>query len=99
MGSKAMQSLANSAKLRIRVNLPVPWKAPTLVIPEDIYFGSLLTFFIDAQSTEKDAFVPSRRVRTVPGGPHTDIFARDDEDDALSQAPPPPAKTAEVRPS
>ncbi|PPQ66844.1 hypothetical protein CVT26_009623 [Gymnopilus dilepis] len=52
----------------------------------------------DAQSTEKDAFVPSRRVRTVPGGPHTDIFARDDEDDALSQAPPPPAKTAEATP-
>ncbi|KAF8906061.1 hypothetical protein CPB84DRAFT_1814020 [Gymnopilus junonius] len=41
-----------------------------------------------AQTYEKDAFVPSRRVRTVPGGPHIDIFAHDNEDDALSQAPP-----------
>ncbi|KAF9036775.1 hypothetical protein BJ165DRAFT_1505847 [Panaeolus papilionaceus] len=40
-----------------------------------------------AQSTA-DAFKPSRRVRTVPGGPHSDIFAQVDEGDALSQAPP-----------
>ncbi|KDR73426.1 hypothetical protein GALMADRAFT_608054 [Galerina marginata CBS 339.88] len=51
-------------------------------------------------STGEDDFIPSRRVRTVPGGPHTDIFARDDEGDALSHAPPrskdsqpPPAAT------
>ncbi|PPQ89080.1 hypothetical protein CVT25_006452 [Psilocybe cyanescens] len=35
-----------------------------------------------------DAFIPSRRVRSVPGGPHTDIFDHGDEGDALSQAPP-----------
>jgi hypothetical protein len=35
-----------------------------------------------------DGFIPSRRVRTVPGGPQTDIFGQDDEGDALSMAPP-----------
>jgi len=35
-----------------------------------------------------DGFKPTRRVRTVPGGPHTDIFSHEDEDDALSTAPP-----------
>ncbi|KIM48951.1 hypothetical protein M413DRAFT_438128 [Hebeloma cylindrosporum] len=39
-------------------------------------------------TTTTDEFVPSRRVRTAPGGPHTDIFAHDDEGDALSKAPP-----------
>ncbi|KJA27251.1 hypothetical protein HYPSUDRAFT_180224 [Hypholoma sublateritium FD-334 SS-4] len=38
-------------------------------------------------STETGAFVPSRRVRTAPGGPHTDIFAEGDEGDALASAP------------
>ncbi|KAG2020651.1 hypothetical protein CC2G_005962 [Coprinopsis cinerea AmutBmut pab1-1] len=33
------------------------------------------------------AYKPSRRVRTAPGGDHTDIFALE-EDDALAQAPP-----------
>ncbi|KAF8892697.1 hypothetical protein BD779DRAFT_1510447 [Infundibulicybe gibba] len=37
-----------------------------------------------------DEFKPTRRVRTVPGGPHTDIFSHDVEDDALSTAPPKP---------
>ncbi|PPQ72493.1 hypothetical protein CVT24_003256 [Panaeolus cyanescens] len=45
-----------------------------------------------SQETESasatDAFKPTRRVRTVPGGPHSDIFAHDDEGDALSNAPP-----------
>ncbi|KAF8226187.1 hypothetical protein L208DRAFT_1425184 [Tricholoma matsutake] len=35
-----------------------------------------------------DEFKPTRRVRTVPGGPHSDIFGHEDEDDALSTAPP-----------
>lgn len=39
-------------------------------------------------SAVSDAFKPTRRVRTVPGGPHTDIFATGDEGDALSLAPP-----------
>ncbi|KAK0483398.1 hypothetical protein IW261DRAFT_945553 [Armillaria novae-zelandiae] len=36
-----------------------------------------------------DAFKPTRRVRTVPGGPHTDIFGNDfqEQDDALASAP------------
>ena len=42
---------------------------------------------------QKDSFKPSRRVRTVPGGPHTDIFAQEDDGDALSHAPPKPVDT------
>ncbi|KAK0459499.1 uncharacterized protein EV420DRAFT_1536213 [Desarmillaria tabescens] len=36
-----------------------------------------------------DTFKPTRRVRTVPGGPHTDIFGGDfqEQDDALASAP------------
>ncbi|TFK26397.1 hypothetical protein FA15DRAFT_667489 [Coprinopsis marcescibilis] len=41
-------------------------------------------------AAEQDAFKPSRRVRTAPGGDHTDIFAADDEG-ALAAAPPAPA--------
>ncbi|KAF9476603.1 hypothetical protein BDN70DRAFT_934923 [Pholiota conissans] len=48
-----------------------------------------------AENAESDApippgndFIPSRRVRTVPGGPHTNIFASGDEGDALALAPP-----------
>ncbi|KAF9533345.1 hypothetical protein CPB83DRAFT_845108 [Crepidotus variabilis] len=46
-----------------------------------------------------NGFRPSRRVRDVPGGSHTDIFAAD-EDDALSAAPPKPeeAKPAQQAP-
>ncbi|KAK7466906.1 hypothetical protein VKT23_003970 [Stygiomarasmius scandens] len=41
-------------------------------------------------SSDVDSFKPSRRVRTAPGGAHTDIFGNDfqAEDDALSRAPP-----------
>ncbi|THU99381.1 hypothetical protein K435DRAFT_775949 [Dendrothele bispora CBS 962.96] len=41
-------------------------------------------------SNVDDAFKPSRRVRTAPGGDHTDIFGADfqAEEDALSTAPP-----------
>jgi len=46
----------------------------------------LLKNSIDTASSAGDAFRPSRRVRDVPGGHHTDIFATD-EDDALSTAP------------
>lgn len=49
-------------------------------------------FGISAIETNTDAFKPSRRVRTVPGGPHSDIFNLED-DDALSQAPPKPAES------
>ncbi|KAG6833191.1 hypothetical protein H0H87_010254 [Tephrocybe sp. NHM501043] len=35
-----------------------------------------------------DDFKPTRRVRTVPGGPHSDIFGGEVEDDALASAPP-----------
>ncbi|KAG5645837.1 hypothetical protein DXG03_005179 [Asterophora parasitica] len=39
-------------------------------------------------SSVADDFKPTRRVRTVPGGPHSDIFGHDeDEGDALSLAP------------
>jgi hypothetical protein len=41
----------------------------------------------DAEASTND-FRPSRRVRDVPGGQHTDIFAQGDEGDALSTAPP-----------
>jgi len=46
-------------------------------------------------AAETDSFKPSRRVRTVPGGPHTDIFAPEDIGDALSHAPPRPIIDAE----
>ncbi|KAF8163017.1 hypothetical protein B0H34DRAFT_693732 [Crassisporium funariophilum] len=46
-----------------------------------------------------DAFKPTRRVRTVPGGPHTDIFAQGDEGDALSHAPPKPVDAEISTPS
>ncbi|KAG7452734.1 uncharacterized protein BT62DRAFT_925275 [Guyanagaster necrorhizus] len=38
---------------------------------------------------QTDVFKPTRRVRTVPGGPHTDIFGNDfqDQEDALASAP------------
>ncbi|KAF8061460.1 hypothetical protein FPV67DRAFT_1673104 [Lyophyllum atratum] len=39
-------------------------------------------------SSANDDFKPTRRVRTVPGGPHSDIFGHSDEGDALSLAPP-----------
>ncbi|KAF8964649.1 hypothetical protein BDZ97DRAFT_1814885 [Flammula alnicola] len=45
----------------------------------------------DPSSAPANKFIPSRRVRTAPGGPQTDIFANlalDDEGDALSHAPP-----------
>lgn len=38
-------------------------------------------------ASRSDAFKPSRRVRSVPGGGHTDIFSAEAEDDALSTAP------------
>ncbi|KAF8168725.1 hypothetical protein BJ912DRAFT_862568, partial [Pholiota molesta] len=47
--------------------------------------GSVAT---STSTTEGSDFIPTRRVRTVPGGPQTDIFAPADEGDALSQAPP-----------
>lgn len=48
--------------------------------------------FIDSgEQTVLSEFKPSRRVRTVPGGPHSDIFSHHaDEGDALSSAPPKP---------
>ncbi|KIY63196.1 hypothetical protein CYLTODRAFT_382637 [Cylindrobasidium torrendii FP15055 ss-10] len=50
-------------------------------------------------STENDdGFKPTRRVRTAPGGPHTDIFGSDfqDEEDALSRAPPSTATSPSI---
>ncbi|KAG6829669.1 hypothetical protein H0H92_003913 [Tricholoma furcatifolium] len=41
-------------------------------------------------SRSEDDFKPSRRVRTVPGGPHSDIFGPGDDNDALASAPPRP---------
>jgi hypothetical protein len=49
-------------------------------------------------AAQPDSFKPSRRVRTVPGGSHTDIFAPEDVGDALSHAPPMPVIDAQVRP-
>ena len=49
-------------------------------------------------AVQSDSFKPSRRVRTVPGGPHTDIFTPEDVGDALSRAPPMPVIDAQVRP-
>ncbi|KAF8655826.1 hypothetical protein AX16_002911 [Volvariella volvacea WC 439] len=46
----------------------------------------------ESTSGSVPGFKPSRRVRTAPGGVHTDIFANDDDDDALSHAPPAPEK-------
>ncbi|KAJ7581020.1 hypothetical protein C8J56DRAFT_958856 [Mycena floridula] len=44
-------------------------------------------------------FIPSRRVRTVPGGPHSDIFGTDaQEGDALSTAPPLPKEAVAETP-
>lgn len=53
-----------------------------------IYVHSLYRNNCTDLSVVSDTFKPSRRVRTVPGGPHTDIFAPGDEGDALSLAPP-----------
>ncbi|KAG6909465.1 hypothetical protein DXG01_000451 [Tephrocybe rancida] len=39
-------------------------------------------------SISADDFKPTRRVRTVPGRPHSDIFGASIEDDALASAPP-----------
>ncbi|KAJ3723496.1 hypothetical protein DFJ43DRAFT_1092061 [Lentinula guzmanii] len=47
-------------------------------------------------STTSEEFKPSRRVRQAPGGGHTDIFGGDDEDDALSQAPPKETEGTEI---
>lgn len=41
-----------------------------------------------ATSGAGDGFRPSRRVRTTPGGAHTNIFGHEDDDDALANAPP-----------
>jgi len=57
--------------------------APTLEALED-------ATEVKGHTSATDTFKPTRRVRTVPGGPHTDIFAHDDEGDALSMAPPKP---------
>lgn len=35
-----------------------------------------------------DGFKPTRRVRTVPGGPSTDIFGNSVDDGVLATAPP-----------
>jgi hypothetical protein len=48
-------------------------------------------------SPSGEPFKPSRRVRQAPGGGHTDIFAHDDEGDALSMAPPKPPQLEQVR--
>jgi len=56
-------------------------------------FGKLISETEKATAGDSDAaasdneFRPTRRVRDVPGGHHTDIFAQGDEDDALSRAP------------
>ncbi|GLB35287.1 hypothetical protein LshimejAT787_0208520 [Lyophyllum shimeji] len=47
-----------------------------------------------ASASATNDFKPSRRVRTAPGGSHTDIFADDDDGDALSMAPPKPGAQA-----
>jgi len=66
-------------------------------LPRYARFGKLSPPAVDSEeitnddiglsSTATDNFVASQRVRTAPGGPHTDIFAHD-EGDALSKAPP-----------
>lgn len=61
----------------------------------------LLFLFIQClldSAVQSDSFKPSRRVRTAPGGSHTDIFAPEDVGDALSYAPPMPVIDAQVRP-
>jgi len=72
-------------------------------LPRYASFGKLVTVSSTAESPAdenlsavSDAFKPSRRVRTVPGGPHTDIFAQGDEGDALSLAPPKPETVVEA---
>ncbi|KAF5358224.1 hypothetical protein D9756_001818 [Leucocoprinus leucothites] len=66
-------------------------------LPRYAKFGKLSAEAPDAPSAqaaenttvEGDAFRPSRRVRTAPGGGHTNIFGyEEEEDDALASAPP-----------
>ncbi|TFK72557.1 hypothetical protein BDN72DRAFT_836122 [Pluteus cervinus] len=69
-------------------------------LPRYAKFGKLETSSTGADgdnvsSDDADAYRPSRRVRTVPGGPHTDIFKVEAEGDALSLAPPKPADDEE----
>ncbi|KAF9451218.1 hypothetical protein P691DRAFT_808408 [Macrolepiota fuliginosa MF-IS2] len=56
----------------------------------------------DAQApvSPSNSFKPSRRVRTAPGGTHSDIFGyEEDDDDALSNAPPKPSAAEEQAPA
>lgn len=46
---------------------------------------------IAESQSASDAFKPTRRVRTVPGGPHSDIFGHDDD-----TPPPAPASVTKL---
>ncbi|KAF8921537.1 hypothetical protein CPB85DRAFT_1271317 [Mucidula mucida] len=61
--------------------------SPPLSDEDDAATSAVTSPVVDHDS---DAFKPTRRVRTAPGGPHTDIFGQDfqGEEDALSRAPP-----------
>ncbi|KAF5365622.1 hypothetical protein D9758_003141 [Tetrapyrgos nigripes] len=73
-------------------------------LPRYAKFGKLTAGVPQSNATEaetvtesgstSDDFKPSRRVRTAPGGNHTDIFGADfqETNDALSEAPPPPSE-------
>ncbi|KAF9459551.1 hypothetical protein BDZ94DRAFT_1005173 [Collybia nuda] len=53
----------------------------------------------DAPAGPLNDFKPSRRVRMVPGGPHSNIFDFDTDDDALSLAPLRPATPDKTPPA
>ncbi|CCM06715.1 uncharacterized protein FIBRA_09005 [Fibroporia radiculosa] len=64
-------------------------------LPRYAHFGTLSEEFVEAESAEAEAassglpqtsYRPSRRVRTAPGGSHSNIFGIA-EDDALANAP------------
>jgi len=69
-------------------------------LPRYAKFGTLTASSVasDAQvpvapeTSSVEGFVPSRHIRDPPGGRHTDIFKPEEEDDALSQAPPRPTE-------
>ncbi|KAF9066855.1 hypothetical protein BDP27DRAFT_1329861 [Rhodocollybia butyracea] len=47
-------------------------------------------------TAEEEAFKPSRRVRQVPGGAHTELFGDNEAGDALSTAPPKEVDETEI---
>ncbi|CAK5279588.1 unnamed protein product [Mycena citricolor] len=60
--------------------------SPSSTVPS----GNAATTTISASASAAEEWKPTRRVRELPGGARTNIFADEDVEDALSLAPPRP---------